>query len=478
MQAMALKWIYCAGLLLTIATGFFNLGIIGIDDYNNGFQIMAPAQSSPAWKALTVSEIHPWVPMVLLSALSRGVWACGVVDPILQLRCAFALLGAFVFSMGFYAFVRLFAFAPQAKRNFAVAAYSGYFALPLFSSRPMNETLCMPLLALSAAYASEYGTRRKVKSLAFCLGLLALASLMRFQAGVCAAAVVCLVAAKRSLREWAVFLALSAAFFFLSGLPDYLVRGEFHGQVRAYLHYNLQFSGEHFGRMPFYTFIVLCFGLTLPPTLLARYPGFHWRKEFAPLAGPALYGFFFVAAHSLSPHKEDRFMIPVLPLLLASAMPLLWYLWQEGARWRRVWAVGANFFLLVLACTNVAQRNLIELAAFLSRTPSIAGVDALDNALVIQPQAFIARSVDWQGGSLENYQNKLCTRLAVVRSDSILPSQWTTQFSEVARFPPGWVEQLLILANKKNARRGPLIGYLPIDCIAPLGVKTASRLSR
>jgi hypothetical protein len=68
----------------------------------------------------------------------------------------------------------------------------------------------------------------------------------------------------------------------------------------------------------------------------------------------------FVAAHSLVPHKEDRFLFPVLPLLfvlLGSALAEI----RSGGRWSRrafafFWSVNAA--ALIVTSSSDAYRNL------------------------------------------------------------------------------------------------------------------------
>jgi hypothetical protein len=463
---------FWVGLALTVLTGFFNPGIIGIDDYNNGFAVMIPAQN-PLPPAALYSGIFPFIPKLLLRGLAHTIYLLGVTDPFWQLGGALAILGAFVYLVLFSAGRKLF---EGRERESRAAAFfvAFYFALPLFSTRPMNETLCMPFLTLSGVWTALYARSGAWRWLVAALAALAAASLMRFQAGVCGLAILFLVVHRRKWHEWVVFAVAAVAVFAVSGSPDYYARGEFHGQLRDYIDYNLSFSGAHFGRMPFYTFFALALGLSLPPTFLSRYRGFEWRRAYQPLFAPLLFVGIFLVAHSLSPHKEDRFFIPILPLFLFCLVPLAAHLWVHGAAWRRYWFLAMNGLLLVLACTNIAQNNLTGLARWVEANPQVTGVDSVDRALVFTPQAFLTRPVQWSTDQTsDHYANADCARVAVVRSDTQLGKRWETAFREVGRFSPGWLEQILVKTNPKNARRGPLVAFLPAHC--PVDSLPASR---
>src|SRR5690606_10889380 len=123
----------------------------------------------------------------------------GLTDPLHQARFVLGLLGALVFTALFLSARRLFADDTR-NRLWAGALIAFYFALPLFSTRPMIETLAMPLLVWSAVRAADYDRSGRPRDLLAALVFLTGASMLRFQAGVCVLALAALVARKRSLR--------------------------------------------------------------------------------------------------------------------------------------------------------------------------------------------------------------------------------------------------------------------------------------
>ena len=101
-------------------------------------------------------------------------------------------------------------------------------------------------------------------------------------------------------------------------------------------------------------------------------------------------------------------------------------------------------------------------------TASITDVDSLDHSLVFYPQAFLTKPVHWTNDqSWRSYHSSDCARVAVLRSDISTDEDWKKRYVPVATFRPGWIEQALVKANPKNARRGPLIAYAPAACPAP-----------
>lgn len=452
-------WVW-GGAALVALTGFFNLGIIAIDDYNNGFAAMVPASRAPSLDALFSQPLFPVIPKILLKALAAFYSLLGAEHPVTQLRLSLATLGLGCFAANLWSARRLFQTSPALP--FAYFFVCFYFALPLFSTRPMNETLCMPLLTLSSVFAAQYGQTGNRRALVLATVWLALASCMRFQAGICGLALVFLVAYRRD-RAASLHLGASAlGLFVLTGLPDLFYAGHFHSHLFQYLHYNLESSASHYGAMPATVFLFLAIALTLPPAFFSLYRGWNARKEYRPLTALVLYLVIFLIAHSASPHKEERFFIPILPVFLFCLVPAARFLWDQRVVWRRVWFLGFNALLLFLACTNVPQQNLLALAAWLDSHPSVNTVEALDKSLFIAPQAFLQRPVSWHGGNTADYRSDSCTTLTVVRADLVFATD--APFRLVGRFEPGWVEQVLVRLNPKNARRGPLLGYLPASC--------------
>lgn len=459
--------ILTVGLALVLFTGFFNPGIIAIDDYNNGFAEMIPAQNARPFSTVLQSGIHPVLPRAIFSTFTRIALAIGLTDPFSQLRFALVLIGLLCFGLNISATRRLFAAdIDSGALTLAYFLVGCHFAMPLFSTRPMIETLAMPFLTWSAVVAGDYANRGNRASLIGATALLALASLLRFQSGICGVALFFLVLYRRRWYDAALLTVSAVALFFLTGLLDYFVQGRFHGQLFAYVVYCLK-AGEIFGKMPFYVFLLLAVALSLPPTFLARYPGFAWQKAYRPLLAPLLYFAVFLTSHTISPHKEERFLVPVLPLLLFLLVPAARYLWKRGATWRRYWFLGANGILLILACTNVPQRNLIGLASWLTLHPSVERVDSIDRALVLRPQAFLLRPIAWSDAEPATYASQDCGKVAIVRWDAALDDDWDRRFREVARFEPAPLEMLLVRVNRNNARRGPLRAYLPIGCPSP-----------
>lgn len=461
--------LFLTGLILTLLTAWINIGIIAVDDYAEGISLMIPAQHQKSLLEIANASLHPPVPKVILAVLGRVAHGLGLDEPANQLRFALVFLGLFSFGMNFGFALRHFK-APGSgmfsKHTIVSSLIALYFVCPLFMTRTLIESLSMPYLTASSFFACDYYRRGKGTSLAWAAVLLTLASLMRFQSGVCALALGFLVLVRWKAKDALILLFMGLSCFLVSGWVDWLLRGGFHSSLRGYVDYNLTHASENHGKMPFHTFFVLFVALSIPPTFFLRYRGFNWRKEYGSLLPCLLYFLLFLLSHSLIPHKEDRFMIPVLPLFLILLTPLLHYLVAEGKKWRLVYFGAVNVVLLFFTCIHTPQNNIIGLALYVQRHPRIAMVKSVGDTLVIFPHAFITRGVlvETVGSSYLEKEHVSCGAVVVARED-LIAQVWSARFKKTAVFRPGLLEYLLVKANPKhNARRGAIELFVSSEC--------------
>lgn len=465
----AIRLIFLAGLILTLLTAWINIGIIAVDDYAEAIALMIPAQHQKPLLEIANAYLHPPIPKIILAVLGRVAYGMGIDEPANQLRFVLVLLGLFSFGMNFvFAWKHFKETGTDASSKGVIVGslISFYFCCPLFMTRPLIESLSMPYLTASSFFACDYYRQGKCSSLAWAVVLLTPASLMRFQSGVCALALVFLVLVRWRAKDVLILLCVGLSCFLVSGLVDLLLRGNFHWSLRNYVAYNLTHASTYHGKMPFYTFFALFVALSLPPTFFLRYNDFAWRKHYGVLLPALLYFLIFLFSHSIIPHKEDRFMVPVLPLTLILLTPLLHYLVAEGKKWRLVYFGAVNLVLLFFTCINTPQNNIIGLALYVQRHSQIASIKSVGDTLVIFPRAFITRSVPVETVGSSHLENApvSCRAVVVVREDLIaqIPA---ARFKKIAVFRPGFLEYLLVKANPKhNARRGAIELFVSSEC--------------
>ena len=329
--------------------------------------------------------------------------------------------------------------------------------------------MAAPFLTLSGVLLVFYSRRLRFRWLLGALVALTLASLFRFQAGICVPVLVAAPIVLRRRRDLIPLAAAGAFLFACTGWLDFLMRDSFHASLRAYLSHNID-AGTDYGVSAWYNYILLLLGASLPPLLFSRFRNFPWRdyRELWPVIAMTS---LFVLAHSAVPHKEDRFMVPIFPLYLALLAPLAAHLFARRPKsWRSFAFVLINATLIALLVGTPSQNNAIAMVRFLGERPSIRYLWALAGSLKVYPVAYSEREPAKLHRlsllPLRAAQTLGCeTAIVVPETRSALIDRGLDGFEEVAVFYPGILEKLLIVTNpSRNARRGPLHLYLREGC--------------
>ncbi|WP_224244704.1 glycosyltransferase family protein [Hyalangium gracile] len=225
----------------------------------------------------------------------------------------FALVGTAT-AWGSYRLARSYGAGPLAAA--AGASLLALASVPIyFAPRAMSENAsALPVVWGLALALAPNASRR---TLAVGASLLGLAVLLRLQNGIFCVGLLALLAARRQWRAAGLALGVLAGWAFLFGLLDRLTWGEWFHSARVYLEFNLvQQGGTGWGTAPpsYYSRVLLraMKGVTLVATGLSLVG--LWRAR-----GLAALIVSFYVLHALQPHKELRFLIPILPLFAALA---------------------------------------------------------------------------------------------------------------------------------------------------------------
>ncbi|WP_404368770.1 hypothetical protein ACIHQR_04990 [Corallococcus coralloides] len=193
---------------------------------------------------------------------------------------------------------------------FALASVPLYFA-----PRAMSENASVLPVALGLALALPRAASRR--ALVTGASLLGLAVLLRLQNGVFCAGLVAVLLCRRQWRQAGVALAVLSGWALAFGLLDRLTWGRWFHSAIVYLDFNVvQGKAAQWGTEPFEYY---------PRVLRTAMPVLTvFTAALAVLAVPRAWGLSLLAAaffllHANQPHKELRFLVPVLPLFAALA---------------------------------------------------------------------------------------------------------------------------------------------------------------
>ncbi|MFC1609957.1 hypothetical protein ACFL6C_03280 [Myxococcota bacterium] len=357
-----------AGAVLRLVAALVGSGWFAVDDYLYVIEPAARWLEHPT--AVYPSRYRsPLFPRLFSFFMAMGQ-LIGAEDPRSVLKVAYLAVGCW--SLLAIPGAYLLARPRLGSTAGAVAAWlvAAQAIMPRISSRALIEVVCVVPLVWSLVLVDRAARSGKVgERLVWALAggmIFGLAVMLRFQVGIIAAGIV----------GWLICVALRAdgppvlryapvGGFVLAGMGMVLVQGgldlffdrPFFDTMLRYVSFNLGHSSK-FGTSAWYNYVLQLIGYTVPPATVAL-AGPLWRAARAhPLVAVSLV--VFVLAHSLVPHKEDRFLFPILPLLfvvLGAALAAI----REGGRWQRgalwlFWIV--NGLVLVPATLSDGHRNL------------------------------------------------------------------------------------------------------------------------
>ncbi len=456
--------------LLRIYVALGNYGFVAMDDYTEILAWAVPAQqAAPIATIVDSATIRSPVPRLAMLGVTKAGYLAGLADPVDQVRFLYAVLGLLSL-VAVWAVWWLFQGMGQPEWARASLWWTGgHFLAVYLGTRALVENMTLPLLTVSTVLLCCYARDKKPALLAGSVLLLAAAAVFRFQVGVVAAGLLLVPALYRRWGHLALALATGLAAFLVTGWLDLLLRGTFHGSLRSYLAYNLAYSSD-FGVSPWYSYSLLLAAASLPFLFIGRYRGFPWRRYSEQLWPVALIVVLFVGGHSLVPHKEDRFMVPIMALWFALLAPLFAYLdSQARRRWRSGLFAALNLPLIAMVGSTPSQHNVVGMVEWLGARPEVTRLWSVAQTAYPFPASYATRvppevieidSLSQVGPPAAN-----CGAAVAIRSDLLAESGSPDGWREAAAFGPGLPERLVIMINpENNRRRNPIHLFLPKGC--------------
>jgi hypothetical protein len=296
------------GLLLRLISAYNVFGPQALDDYKHG---VWPAYQWAIGQAVDLPEYRSYILVWMLGEFVRWAGWFGITSAVAQVRSMYIGL-ALVSLIGFIG--PYFYFKQNRVASIAVFLLLAFFPLmPFVSTRAFGEAVALPFV-LTGLCLSEVG-REKSSRWIFSLGLAALgiAVFFRFQVGLIYVTYGLILLLEKNWRRVLDVVCIGLVLIGLQVLLDQLSGREAFSTLRAYLHVN-EGGAAQYGASPWYMTWLQVLGLTLFPLSLVFLSDLKsiWRRYWRILV-PALV---FVLLHSLTKHKEERFMYPIVGVVL------------------------------------------------------------------------------------------------------------------------------------------------------------------
>jgi Alg9-like mannosyltransferase family len=335
------------------------------------------------------SIVYPLIHYVLLNVSE----SLGIRDPQAKMylvRLLHAIYSLLVVSFG-YKIAETISNREIAKKAGLVLAL--FWAFPYLSVRNLIEMVCIPPLMAGFFYAL-----RSKENLwnAFIAGLwFGLAFVFRYQTFSITATLGLVFLFRKEFKQMGL---LVAGFFItaavIQGSADIFAWGYPFASFLEYMRYNAT-HGYDYTTGPVYTYVLLVLGAFIPPMSFFLLYGFfrNWRRTLIVIL-PVLV---FFISHSFFPNKQERFIFPVVPLILLMSV-VGWEEFVNGsAFWLRhravskslwIWFWVINFILLVPFTTYYSKKSRVE-AMYTLYGKQVSGIVLVGGKVgVTQPPLF------------------------------------------------------------------------------------------
>jgi hypothetical protein len=285
------------------------------------------------------------------------------------------------------------ALAEHHEQKSTIAWHTGlalalFWLLPFMSVRNLIEMICIPpvMVGMMLVVRSLRGDSLRIILLAgMCFGI---AFVFRYQTIVMTGMVGLLLLVRYSFIRSVVFgVGVLIVATLLHGITDWIIWGKPFAQFLAYTKYNA-LHGADYTQGPWYNYVLLVIGLGLPPVSFVmiyrsgqdflrrwvqRHTEAHQLSVWLFVVLPAV---MFIVVHSFYPNKQERFILPAVPLLLIAG----WVAWHHQdiqtrwARWMMRWYWSINILLLTLFTFTYSKKARVETLTWLSEQNDVTAL--------------------------------------------------------------------------------------------------------
>jgi len=311
----------------------------------------------------------------------KSLTVFGLHDPQIKMyiiRFLHAMLSLLVISFGY----RIASLIAERKTAYRVALLlSTFWFMPFLSVHNLVEMVCIPFLLYGTLIILRQELIRKQNDpgyhqtsflvAGFFLGL---AFSVRYQTIFYTGGLgLALLIAGNWRGMVSTALGFIASVVLFQGVIDLLVWHKPFAELTEYVTYNLTHAYSY-QTNPWYNYFLVIAGLFIPPASLMIFWGFltEWKRNFLLFLPIVL----FIAFHSFFPNKQERFILPIIPMLIVlgyvgwDKYRLTSVFWMKHikfhtALWVFFWLI--NFTLLLAITPMYSKKSRVESMEYLSK---------------------------------------------------------------------------------------------------------------
>lgn len=373
--------IIIAAFIIRLFAAFFSKGYGMHDDHfgpiQQPYEIM---QDYSIWEERGNPHGHSVVYPAIHYYLFLSFESAGINDPQDKMLIVRILHAAFSLLTVFFGYKIIEICFDKELAKLAGWLLALFWLMPFMSVRNLIEMVCVPFL-MGGVY---FSLNKKIRNALFYAGLMfGLAFVFRYQTLLVAGGIGLVLLFEKRIADCiklSIGILLSA--FVVQGTADILAWGYPFAAFMEYFFYNSAESNySTYTIGPWYQYILLLFGIFIPPMSFLILFGFvkNWKKHIIIVLPLIL----FLAFHSYYPNKQERFILPIIPLMLIFGAAA-WQnyvntdkFWQKYKNLNKtfwIWFWTVNTALMLVFTFTYSKKSRIEPLYYLSQNENVKTV--------------------------------------------------------------------------------------------------------
>ncbi|MFD2514675.1 glycosyltransferase family 39 protein [Pontibacter locisalis] len=319
---------------IRMLAAFFSKGYAFSDDH---FDVITIAQGwldgFPLWLNEPMPPRHSMLYVLIHYAVFYAMEAMALFSPELKMLVVRVIHGLYSLLIVYFGYRITERLSNKANARLVGLMLALVWFMPFMSVRNLVEMVCIPpyLAAFYLMLREEQDTRKRLMPYFWAGALFALAFTFRYHTMLFGAGTGLVLLYRRQWHEAFTLLAgFAVAATAIQGTIDIVFFDYPFHSIVAYFLYNTE-NAYNYSTGPVYRFALTILGFLVPPVSAFLMVGYFRTAKLAPKMFWG--GLIFFVAHSLFPNKQERFILPLLPLIMMLGV----IGWQQFVRGSRFW---------------------------------------------------------------------------------------------------------------------------------------------